>query len=329
MKKLSVLFFYLLTFIVCSSFSKGHAELYTVYFADSKTKNFSVAGYDIDYKTGDDAEGFLAPLGKKLAVYEQGTETLLGSGYRKIIRIEDPETGLSRIFLTRVINENNALKVIKMDPPRRRVDVVGECVDPETGGWERKFQLTIKVGLHLEDGYLLTLNYIKQKPYSEYVKPEAEFNGVEFPYNEIDEVVFEEMKFGYTLDFQKRLFSVKILNKGQVLNQHLIAEGFLRQPNPQYVHDDKTFHICFIYPIRLLTPVDITVMFDDLFGHYELIQGDREEFVKLSPRISKFNTLPVELIEHFPNPENPKTYLYVFKNPKTGNEFILSPKNYN
>lgn len=334
-KILKTFVFCVLSFISLSVFAEEQGDgLFTVYFADPKTKNFSIQGYDIDYQTGEKGEDLSIRVGKKLAVFEEGTEELPGNGYRQIIRVVDPESYLSKVFKTRIINDSKVVRVIKAEETERTLMAEAYCEDPENSGWRHYWLLKIKGRLHLEDGSVLEVIGRTEAEKSEAGKRELEELSRTLSFEKVDQVRINSEKTASIreamLDFQEKRFSIHLLAKDQIFGPYA-AKSYARKSKPILTTDQKLYEVYFVAPVYSMGRRPV-MQLNGLSGKYKLYAGSEEEVMKLNISFirDEKNKL-VKTISHSLEfqglhilDENTQTYLYVFTDPSTGQEFSFT-----
>lgn len=307
---------------------------FTVYFADSKTKNFSIQGYDIEYKTAEQGEDFPIPIGKRLAVFEEGTEELPGNAHRKIIRIVDPETYQSKVFKTRVINDSASVRVLKTEELGRTIKVESYLESPENGVWTKHWLLQIDVKLYLEDGSYLTFTSRSVAEYSSTGKSSLIDLSKNLSFKEIDQVVILNFEnISSPLNFQQKRFTLRLLNQGQNLGT-FYAVGQLRKSVPILTNDTRLYkidHVAPLYSRDTRALMKFMVGFKGLFGDYrfypedvKVVPNPKSHARLVDPKVLKFKRIAQVEFKGLRLLEGTETYLYVFVDPATGDEYTFT-----
>lgn len=329
-KNLKLFVFCVFSFISLSVFAEEKGDgLFTVYFADPKTKNFSIQGYDIDYQTGEEGENLSIPVGKRLAVFEEGREELPGNGYRKIIRVVDPESYLSKVFKTRIINDSEVVRVIKAEETARSLGPEMYSDSPENGVYNKRYRLLeIKGLLHLEDGSVLEGIVNIEIDKSELGKTLEELYRT-FSFEKVNQVKIN-FETRATLNFQETRFLVYFITQDRVFGPHN-AKGYTRKSKPTLTTDRKRYGVDSVVRVDSMDNRPVMKL-NGLFGKYKLYAGSEEEVMKLNTTsIKDEKNKSVKFIRHSLEfqglrvlDENAQTYLYVFTDPSTGQEFSFT-----
>lgn len=173
-------FLFLVAFLnLFATLSSEAISLFPVHY--KRGAHFSIGNYDI-YGGGNDP-AFPVIQHKFYDVVELETQNLPAGRFRKIVQLIDPETGLDKIFSTRVIDPIGTSRVIE----------VSKTIDVKYRGHPRFQQTWEKYEVVLEDGEILELSFqVHSEPNSDLVLPEDTILFLdEKPYDGFDRVSFK------------------------------------------------------------------------------------------------------------------------------------------